>query len=68
MSTSNKTHGNGKWQYPFYMLGFLSFWLTSVVTISDIHSDYSLYLSDLLMAGNCAISCPPRVGMEEIRL
>lgn len=25
VSTSNKTHGNGKWQYPFYMLGVFKF-------------------------------------------
>lgn len=54
---------------PSICLGFLSFWLTSVVTLSDIYSDYSLDLSDLLMAGNyCATSCPLGVGMEEIRL
>lgn len=36
---------------------------------SGIYNDDSLYLSDLLMSGSyCATSCPPRVGMEEIRL
>lgn len=60
-------HGNGKWQYPFYML--LKFLLTCVVTISDTY--IVIYFISVWSADGwkyCATSCPAGREIEEMRL